>query len=251
MISHKSARHGQILTVEHYFAPFHNIVRHLKGKREQVLSPLDVFKSNSELLDAMMMNDKVQVDFENLLMLEITISFIFRDMDKAQQISTLIRENMDLEILVFNMIIIQFYVGLTACYYARQSQEEDHISEAQKICDKLKWLVTHSQWNWENKYLLLQAECHYAQGEISKATDSYEASIKSAEEHKFIHEQAIACELAGYFYKEQGDEAKANTAFEQARVAYIKWGAMGKTNSLPGFEATEVQAELSTQPPVA
>lgn len=243
VISHKSARHGQILVVEFYFVPFHNIVRRLKGKKEQALSPLDTFKSNDELLDAMMMNDKVQVDFENLLMLEITISFIFRDMDKAQQISTLILENVDLEVLVYNMIMIQFYVGLTACYSARQSQEEDRINRitsAQKICDKLKSMVTHSRWNWENKFLLLQAECHYTRGEISKAVDSYEASIKSAEEHKFVNEHAIACELAGYFYKEQGDEAKANAAFEQARAAYIKWGAMGKTNLLPGFE-TRVQ----------
>jgi hypothetical protein len=43
----------------------------------------------------------------------------------------------------------------------------------------------------------------------------------SAKEGKFKCELALACELEGYFYKEQGEERKAIVLFKQSRDAYI------------------------------
>jgi hypothetical protein len=65
------------------------------------------------------------------------------------------------------------------------------------MCDKLKWLSSHSRWNFESKMNLLTAECQYAQREIGKAIVSYDSAIKSAKEHKFDYELALAYEIAG------------------------------------------------------
>ena len=59
------------------------------------------------------------------------------------------------------------------------------------------YATSMSKWNWENKALLLQAELHYLNGDLELADTVYEASIKSAREHKFIHEEALAYELYG------------------------------------------------------
>ena len=241
VLAKKSALHSHMLPfVQNHLTPLNNILRSLKGMKEQALCPLDVLVNNDEL--RVQMNEATQLEFEHLLLVELTHSFIFRDMDKAQTIVELIEEHITKRPLVFNYIFVDLFVGLTACYFTRvgdgshanthESENTSRISQALKTCDQLKWMVGHSEWNFENKFLLLQAECQYAQGYTEKAAASYEASIQAATKHKFINEQALACELAGYFYKEQGDESTAMKMFKQAQVAYMQWGAVGKAKVL-------------------
>jgi ATP-dependent RNA helicase DDX31/DBP7 len=239
VLAKKSALHGQISVVEHYCVPLNNILRKLKGLDEQVLAPIDAFVDNEDLLQKLSTNNVVQTDLENLLLLEITISFIFRDMDKAQRMAELIHEKMTKKVPVFNYIMTDFYIGLLACYSSRHVQDTNRLPQIEMICDKFKWLASHSRWNFESKLNLLTAECQYAHGEIGEAAASYDCAIKSAKEHKFDNELALACELAGYFYKEQGEESKAVAMFKQSRDAYIKWGAVGKAQTLPFREAVQ------------
>ena len=240
-----SALHSHMLLfIQNDLTSSSNVIRSLKGIKEQALPPLDAFISNDELRSRLINNPDYQLESEIFLLLEITHSFIFRDMDKAQLIVDLIESHITTRPLVFNYIFIDLFVGLTECYFARvrgrsqsannahESENTSLISQALKTCGQLKWMVSHSEWNFENKHLLLQAECLYTQGDTENAAESYEASIQSAKKHKFINEQALACELAGYFYKEQGDESKAMFMFKQAYIAYTQWGAAGKAKML-------------------
>ena len=246
VLANKSAQHTNMMSfVDHYLTPMNNILHSLKGMKEQALPSLDVFVSNDELR-AQMLNKAAQIDFENFLMLEITHSFIMRNMGKAKMIMNLIEVHITKKPLAFNYVIIDLFVGLTACYFEREREVGDRsqtvnaheskgpspISQALKTCDQLKWMISHSEWNFENKYLLLQAECQYTKGELEKASASYKASIQSAKQHKFVNEHAFACELAGYFYKDQGDEMIAMDMFKQAYLAYMQWGAIGKAKLL-------------------
>lgn len=67
----------------------------------------------------------------------------------------------------------------------------------------------------------------------------YEASIAAAHEHKFIQEEAIANELAGYFFLEEGEREKSLTYFEQANARYRTWGAFGIARRVEVFMANE------------
>jgi tetratricopeptide (TPR) repeat protein len=227
ILAQKCAMHGQTSFITQYLVPMHNILRSLKGLSTPSLAPLDVLVNNDELLEALL-KEGCEIDIINLLMLEITFAFISRNMERAKQISNLADEKITVKPLVFNQAIIDFYAGLTVCYSARQSEDASDVSKAQEVCDKLEWILNYSQWNFQNKFHLLQAECHFSRGEIGKAATSYQAAIASAKDHKFVNEEALACELSGYFYKEQGDEAKAKIMFKQAQDAYIKWGALAK-----------------------
>ena len=61
---------------------------------------------------------------------------------------------------------------------------------------------------------------------------SYAAAISSACSSKFIHEQGLACELAGYHYKKNGDLSGARSFFEQAKKCYTDWGSQMKVDSV-------------------
>ena len=65
--------------------------------------------------------------------------------------------------------------------------------------------------------LILEAESMNTMGDIDRAVALYNSAIQSAHEHKFIHEEAIASELAGIFYHKKG--------FHQKAYAYLSWGA--------------------------
>lgn len=233
MFAKKCAMHGHIVLVKQYLMPLNNILRSLKGLNEQALAPINVFTSNVDLLQELMTNNSVQIDFENLLMLELTSAFYARDMERARRLVGMIGDNVTVKPLVFNTVMMDFYAGLTNCHLARESGDISHAAPAEQLCEKIKWFVTHSKWNFESKFKLLQAECLYTKGSIDAAAASYEAAIKSAKEHKFVNELALSCECAAHFYKDLGNEAKSVKMFKQAKDAYTKWGAAGKAKSLP------------------
>ncbi len=50
-----------------------------------------------------------------------------------------------------------------------------------------------------------------------------------------MHEEALAYELAAYFYVELRDAGKAREYFFLAHEKYHEWGAFGKCDSLSKF----------------
>mmetsp|Transcript_11511 Transcript_11511/g.21773 ORF Transcript_11511/g.21773 Transcript_11511/m.21773 type:complete len:804 (-) Transcript_11511:11-2422(-) len=121
-----------------------------------------------------------------------------------------------------------FYEGLTAFHFARQLSEDDpekwfRLGEKSLACFKT-W-VMHSTWNWENKYLLLEAECHFSKGQLDKAKKKYYLAIKSARQHRFVHEEGLANELFSVFHTSSGNTDKENYHILQAQFCYERWGA--------------------------
>ena len=72
---------------------------------------------------------------------------------------------------------------------------------------------------------------------------SYATAIRSARSSRFIHEQGLACELAGYHYKRNGDLSGARSLFGQAKKCYTDWGSQMKvdsiTHALDSFEESK------------
>lgn len=219
-LSHKCNQCGQAHFINSVLTPIYNMLAGLNGLDEQPFIDSVAFQSD-------------HLYFELQLTLEIISTFIFRQMERAQHAAGTFFEKADKKRLEYSLKCIDFFAGLTSCYTARKTGDDSLIAEVQGVLDRFENLNLHCKWNFENKLFLLKAESHYTKGEADEAAKYYVASISSAKEHKFIHEQAIACELAGYFFREQGDERKSCEMFKQARDAYFKWGATRKANLLP------------------
>ena len=226
MLLNMCGAHGHFTTIQHSLAPSFNVLMCLKGLDEQPLAPLDVYMSNEDLLTK---KDKLEpINYESIIFFELAKRLVMRDMEKAKEMADLGKESFKMKRLLLFYVHFDLYAGLTACYFARQTGDNSQLEEVQKTCNQLDHLCTHSKWNMEHKYHLLKAEYHYSNGENGKAIESYQKAVNAAKEHKFIHEMAIGCELAGYFYKQQGDKVKARAMFNQARKAYIEWGVARK-----------------------
>ncbi len=57
-------------------------------------------------------------------------------------------------------------------------------------------------------------------------------TIRSAHANGFVHNEALASELAARFYAARGFEKIANTYLRDARYCYLRWGADGKVRQL-------------------
>jgi hypothetical protein len=60
----------------------------------------------------------------------------------------------------------------------------------------------------------------------------YEQAIRSAQANGFVHNEALANELAARFYAARGFEKIANGYLREASYGYLRWGADGKVRQL-------------------
>jgi PAS domain S-box-containing protein len=86
--------------------------------------------------------------------------------------------------------------------------------------------------NFENRAALVGAEIARIQGRELDAERLYEQAIRSAQANGFVHNEALANELAAHFYAARGFEKIAHTYLRDARHCYLRWGADGKVRQL-------------------
>jgi PAS domain S-box-containing protein len=86
--------------------------------------------------------------------------------------------------------------------------------------------------NFENRAALVAAEIARIEGRVVDAEDLYEKAIRSAHANGFIHNEAVAYEVASRFYAARGLDKIADTNLREARYWYHRWGADGKVRQL-------------------
>ncbi|KAL7533852.1 hypothetical protein ACHAXR_005484 [Thalassiosira sp. AJA248-18] len=118
-----------------------------------------------------------------------------------------------------------FYEGIASLSIARRThQPRLRIIGEDTVKNMSNWALVN-EWNFLNKSQLLKAELHYLNRDYQSAEDAYNASIKSAREHKFIHEEALANELYGIFCIENKMTGKGIEQLHIAVDKYKQWGA--------------------------
>ena len=92
---------------------------------------------------------------------------------------------------------------------------------------------------------LLQAEEQFCSRNFERTETLYDAAILSSKMHKFVNEEALANELAGYFYLETGRRNRSVHYFSQAFEKYNEWGAVAKASSLTQYLDEDKESEMS------
>jgi PAS domain S-box-containing protein len=102
--------------------------------------------------------------------------------------------------------------------------------------------------NFENRATLVGAEIARIDGRDVDAMRLYEQAIHSARANGFIHNEALANELAARFYAARGFEKIARVYLQDARYGYLRWGADGKVRQLEQLHPHLREARASTSP---
>ena len=115
-----------------------------------------------------------------------------------------------------------------------------NVTEMRKVIaharNALQELAAESPQNYENKKQLVEAEYFSCrkQNEINNgyARTAYDASILAAKSSNFIHEQGLACELAGKHFLGVGEKDVARKYLEDAQKCYTEWGCELKVHQV-------------------
>ena len=125
-----------------------------------------------------------------------------------------------------------FYGGLLSLHYYRESRDQFWMDRAAHAIQKMEVWTAESVWNFGNKLFLMQAERHYAFGEMDHAAEKYKLAQESSKKHRFVHEEALAYELAATFHEKAGNVKFVAELIDRAVNCYQTWGAEGKVQSL-------------------
>ncbi len=128
-----------------------------------------------------------------------------------------------------------FYAALShaaGCDVATEEQRQKYLSTMIRQLQQLETWASICPENFENRAALVAAEIARIEERQLDAMRLYEKAIQSAQRNDFVHNEALAHELAGRFYLDSGLEATGFAHLFQAREYYARWGADGKRRQL-------------------
>ncbi|MEH2439104.1 trifunctional serine/threonine-protein kinase/ATP-binding protein/sensor histidine kinase [Nostoc sp.] len=180
---------------------------------------------------------------QNNQLLEIAIVYIYKlllaycfgNYPAAQEYLTQFKSYwMNLSGTVF-IPVFHFYAALT---HLAVFPTQPEVEQAELLAAIATHQTALHQWahnapmNYLHKWYLVEAERCRVLGEKVTASEYYDRAIALATEHQFIHEAALANELAAKFYLDWGKERIAQEYMTEAYYGYARWGAKAKVADL-------------------
>jgi PAS domain S-box-containing protein len=128
-----------------------------------------------------------------------------------------------------------FYSALSHAAFSNHAgpdEKQQHFEALKAHHDQLEVWAQNCPENFENGAALVGAEVARIEGRALDAEHLYEEAIRSARANGFIHNEALAYELAARFYAARGFKQFADLYLRNARYGYLRWGAVGKVRQL-------------------
>jgi len=130
---------------------------------------------------------------------------------------------------------------------ASESEQLQILEKVQVNQEKMQHWANHAPMNYLHKFELIEAEKHRILGNNLEAMELYDRAIAGAKKNDYIHEKALANELAAKFYLKWSKEKIAQAYLTEAYYDYSCWGAKAKVNDLaeryPQLLASIIQKE--------
>src|SRR5258708_39142854 len=128
-----------------------------------------------------------------------------------------------------------FYGALSrAAIYdsALTNERQQHLEALAAYHRQIELWAVNCPENFESRAALVSAEIARIEGRILDAEHLYDQAIRSARANGFVHNEALAHELAARFYAARGFDQFADLYLRNARYGYLRWGADGKGRQL-------------------
>ena len=125
-------------------------------------------------------------------------------------------------------------LALLAVYgQGSEGEKEEILTQVNENQETLEKLARSAQPNYLHKYHLVKAErLRVLEGESDAILSHYDQAIALARESEFIHEEALANELAARYLLNQGQNNAASSYLRSAMEQYEAWGAKRKVAHL-------------------
>lgn len=128
-----------------------------------------------------------------------------------------------------------FYDSLTRLAVFEEASPEEQQQLGEKVSANqanMKTWAEHAPMNYLHKFYLVKAEQARVLKQYGEAREYYEQAIVTAHQYGYLHEEALAYELAGRFYLYRNQNQLARCCLQEAHYAYRRWGALAKVKDL-------------------
>jgi PAS domain S-box-containing protein len=115
---------------------------------------------------------------------------------------------------------------------ATVGERQQHLEALTAHHRQLEIWASNCPENFENRAALVGAEIARIEGRELEAERLYQKALLSAGANGFVHNEALAYELAARFYAARGFEKFAQVYLTSARDGYLRWGALAKVRQL-------------------
>ncbi len=163
------------------------------------------------------------------------LACFFGDADKALAHARSARRSLSSGVGTHAYALFHFYESLTLLADAAGRDYHARLRALRQVADNQKKLARwaeHAPMNYRHHWCLVEAERLRVIDNNEGAMRHYELAIDLAHEHGFVHEEALACELAARFQRRQQHERLAAYYIRQALQLYERWGSAGKVAQL-------------------
>src|SRR5262249_31541539 len=155
--------------------------------------------------------------------------------EEAMEASSRARQLLWTALAFFEEAEYHFYSALSraaCCDGASTDERQRHLGSLAAHQRQLAVWAENCPENFENRLALVSAEIARIEGRPLEAMDLYQRAIASARASGFVHNEALAYELAARFYAARGFNEVAHLYLGNARRGYLRWGADGKVAQL-------------------
>ncbi|SKB11133.1 putative Mitogen-activated protein kinase kinase [Planktothrix sp. PCC 11201] len=224
---------GQTFVVE-VQERWHQMVLNLRGQGENPCSLVGQVFDERVVLPVLLERCDCEA-LAHLYFSKMMLCFLFGQASQAAAHAELTEGYFDGGTAVLTVPHFYFYDSLVRLALVMDAKKLERQRLLQKVLrnqKKMKKWAHHARVNNLQKYLLVEAERCRVLGKETQAMDYYDRAISSAKENKYIHEAAIACELAAKFYLSKNRELVAKSYMQEAHYLYELWGATAKVQHL-------------------
>jgi PAS domain S-box-containing protein len=151
----------------------------------------------------------------------------------------------------FELAEYHFYAALAraaCCDMAAAEERPQHLEALALHLKQIAVWADNCPATFANRAALVGAELARQEARELDAERLYEQAIRSARANGFIHNEALAYELAARFYAARGFDEIAHLYLRNARYGYLRWGADGKVRQLDGMYPQLRKDELAPAP---
>jgi PAS domain S-box-containing protein len=174
--------------------------------------------------------------------------FLAGDYASAVDASLRVQRLLRVAASLFETAEYHFYGALSyaaCCDSAIADQRRQHFEALVVHHRQLEIWAENCPENFENRAALVGAEIARIQDRELDAERLYELAIRSSRANGFVHNEALANELAARFYARRGFETIAHAYMRNAWHCYLRWGATGKVRQLE-----ELHPHLTEEAPI-
>jgi predicted ATPase/signal transduction histidine kinase len=245
------ARKAQFRDVVDLIVSQQRFVAAMQG-RTAAISTFNDVQFDESAFEAKLTGDRMATMICVYWILKLKARFLSGDYVEALAAATTVKPMLRGEFVQIFFLDYCYYTALTvAALYENASADEQHEWHSLLTAHReqlREWAEVYPP-TFGDKYALVAGEIARLEGRDAEAMRLYDQAIKSAHEHGFVQNEALAHEVGAAFYAARGVEGVTQTYLHNARRCYLHWGAFGKVRQLderhPGLREEPAPSTLS------